>query len=132
MKLSTWLIDKRGLTLIEVLVASVILAAVLAPILGMFTTAARGYAQGGRETVALNLARAHLETCLAAGYNGLEEMPGMNGSWQEDPGNSDYEYTVLVSEYDPLLEVKKVVVQVRSVNDPSGQVELATLVARWP
>ncbi|CEP66038.1 Prokaryotic N-terminal methylation site [Moorella glycerini] len=122
----------QGLTLIEVLVATAILAAVLAPMLGMFTTAARGYASSGQETVALNLAREHLETCLATGYNSLDRLPGANGTWQGCPDYPGYEYQVIITDYNLLLQVKEVMVRVRPVNDPAGQVELATLVARWP
>jgi len=122
----------RGLTLIEVLVAAVLLAAVLAPMLGLFTTAARGYTRGGHETVALNLARARLETCLAAGYDSLAGLPDANLPWQPYTGYPDYEYQVMVINYDFNLEIKEVMVQVRPVNNSAGQVELATLVARWP
>ncbi|BCV21808.1 type IV pilus modification PilV family protein [Moorella sp. Hama-1] len=132
MKSSGWTINNHGLTLIEVLVASVILVTVLAPLLGMFTTAARGYTRAGQGTIALNLARARMETCLAAGYDGLDNLAGVNPTWQTDPDNAGYEDMITVTPYDPLLEVKKLVVQVRPVNDPAGQVELATLVARWP
>ncbi|MGI9860039.1 prepilin-type N-terminal cleavage/methylation domain-containing protein [Moorella naiadis] len=132
MKISSWVFNNRGLTLIEVLVASVILVAVLAPMLGMFTTAASGYTRAGQETIALNLARARMETCLAAGYDGLDNLAGVNAPWQTDPDNAGYEDMITITLYDPLLEVKKLVVQVRPVNGPAGQVELATLVARWP
>jgi Tfp pilus assembly protein PilV len=127
-----WPGNNCGLTLIEVLVAAFLLAAVLAPMLSLFTTAARGYASGGQETVALNLARERMETCLAAGYNSLDRLHGANGTWQACPGHPGYEYQVTITDYDLLLQVKEVMVRVRSVNNSAGQVELATLVARWP
>lgn len=132
MKKYCWPGNNRGLTLIEVLVAAFLLAAVLAPMLGMFTTAYRGYASGGQETVALNLARERMETCLVAGYNSLDRLPGANGTWQACPDQPGYEYQVTITDYDILLQVKEVMVRVRSVNNSAGQVELATLVARWP
>jgi len=126
------LANNCGLTLVEVLVAAVLLAAVLAPMLGMFTTAAQGYTKGGLETIALNLARGRLETYLAPGYDGLDDLPEANVPWQSYPDYASFEYQVTVTEYDPLLEIKEVVLRVRPVANPVGQVELATLVARWP
>ncbi|MDK2816187.1 MAG: hypothetical protein PWR22_816 [Moorella sp. (in: firmicutes)] len=132
MKKYCWPGNNCGLTLIEVLVAAALLAAVLVPMLGMFTTAARGYTRGGQETLVLNLARERMETSLAAGYNGLASLPGAGGTWQACPGHPGYEYQVTITDYDLLLQVKEVMVRVRSVNNSAGQVELATLVARWP
>jgi len=126
------LANNCGLTLVEVLVAAVLLAAVLAPMLGMFTTAAQGYSRGGRETVALNLARGRIETYLALSYDGLDDLPEANGPWQPCPDYDAFEYQLAVTEYDPLLEIREVVLRVRPVADPARQVELATLVARWP
>ncbi|WP_258359256.1 type IV pilus modification PilV family protein [Moorella sulfitireducens] len=125
-------VNNRGLTLVEVLVATAILAAVLVPMLGMFTTAARGYTRGGQETVVLNLARERMETCLAAGYNGLAGLPGAGETWQAYPGRPGYEYQIITTDYEPFLQVKEVVVRVRPAHGTAGEVELATLVARWP
>lgn len=132
MKKCWWPGNNRGLTLIEVLVAAALLAAVLVPMLSMFTTAARSYTRGGQETIVLNLARERMETSLAGGYNGLASLPAAGGTWQAYPGRPGYEYQITITDYDLVLQVKEVMVRVRPVNDPAGQVELATLVARWP
>ncbi|MDK2820106.1 MAG: hypothetical protein PWP31_71 [Clostridia bacterium] len=128
MKQFKYYINDRGLTLIEVLVASVLLIVALAPMLGMFTTGAKAYSRGREDTVALNLARDRLEKCLAAGYDNLTEIP----DWQVSPVNADYEYKVVVLDYDSLKEIKEVIVTVRPIKNPTGQVKLATLVANWP
>lgn len=132
MKKTCCLFDDKGLTLVEVLVATFLLAAVLAPLLGMFAVSARGYAGSGQDTVALNLCRERLETCIAAGYNDLEELVDVNRSWQPCPGYAGYEYQLTVTDYDPVLEVKAIVVQVRPVGILKEGVVLATLLARWP
>lgn len=124
--------DNRGLTLIEVLVAAVLLAMVMAPLLGMFNTAAWDYTRGGQDTVTLNLARKQMENLMASGYSGLAGLTGSGDTWQACSEIPGYEYQVIITDYDPLLQVKEVTVRVRPVNDQAGQVELATLVARWP
>lgn len=122
----------RGLTLIEVLVAAALLATALVSLLGMFITAAKGYNRGGEETMTLNLSRERMEMCLAGGYDGLIGTQSNSQEWQACPQHPGYEYQLTISDYDPLLQVKKVIVRVRPVGEPEGQVELATLVARWP
>ncbi|NLW07929.1 MAG: hypothetical protein GX039_08175 [Clostridia bacterium] len=124
--------NKRGFSLLETLLASVLLVAVLAPLTGMFATAARAYARSWQETVLLNLGRACLEKHRALGYDELAQLAGEDSSWQPCSDFPDYEYQVAVNVYDARLAVLALVVRVRPLADRQAEVELATLVARWP
>lgn len=124
--------NARGITLVEVMISVSLLAVVAASLLGMFLAGAGGYERSGRDTEALNLAKAKMENYIAAGYSEVISLPDANSSWQPYPGSSDYEYEIVVTEYDPELEIRQVTVKVRQIYRPSKEVKLATLVARWP
>lgn len=122
--------EKRaGFSLIETLFALVLLTVVVVPLLNMWYTSAAGNQRSREETVALNLARARLEECVAAGYEGVDALPGANLGWLDCPGWPGFSSSLTVEIYDALLGVKQVTVRMRTPS-LSGEVVLAGLLAR--
>jgi len=64
----------KGYTFIELLVALTILGLVIAPFLGLFSTAFLSISGSGRQTTAVNLGREQMENVRALGYPAVYEL----------------------------------------------------------
>ncbi|MGH7313110.1 MAG: type IV pilus modification PilV family protein, partial [Candidatus Rokuibacteriota bacterium] len=74
--------DRRGFTLIEVLIAMAILTIALVAIAGMFPTGYRQVTDAGRMTLAVTAARQILEDVRSVPFDNLDNLNGFNS---EDP-----------------------------------------------
>ncbi|MDI6709699.1 MAG: type II secretion system protein [Thermoanaerobacterales bacterium] len=83
--------DRRGFTLIEVMLALVIIGVALIPVLNLFQTATGNVVTAQRETRATFLAQARLDEVKGLGYEAINNVS--RTTCPEDP---DYEYAVAV------------------------------------
>jgi len=97
-------LGRPGFTLVEVLVAALIIGVALIPVLSLFHAAAGHIAVAERETRAAFLAQARLEEVKDLDYSALESVP--RAACPEDPA---YDYTIAV---ESLGRAKKIAVTV--------------------
>lgn len=117
--------DEKGLTLLEVVIAILILATALVPMLNMFDQGLNFYKAAGEQTLVVGLAQGIMEEQLAKSFEALQsEGP------RAFQGFSGYQYEVLVSPYSTNKHLKQVTVWLlREENPGKPEVELTTLVA---
>ena len=75
--------DRRGFTLIEVLIAMAVLTIALVAIAGMFPAGYRQVTDAGRMTLAVTAARQILEDLRVVPFDNLDNLNGFNS---QDPG----------------------------------------------
>lgn len=96
--------NEKGMTLVELMVAVVIISLALVSMLNMFdlgvTTTNRAY----QETKAVELAQQKMEEVKYSLNNSLPVTIGLASF--EEPENQDYEYEVEISTVDGLKEIK--------------------------
>lgn len=97
-------LEHRGFTLIEVLLAAVIIGVALIPVLNLFQTAAGNMTVAERETRATFLAQARLEEVKDLNYASINSIP--RTACPEDPA---CDYAVAV---EPLGGAKRITVTV--------------------
>lgn len=117
--------DERGLTLVETLIAFVILVVALIPMMNMFYTSLAGYTSAAEDTIALNLAQEQLEALLATPYENIHDLRP-----EPYPGFQQFAYQVEVAIYDADREIKKVTVHVYPQDGSGAGVRLVTLIAK--
>lgn len=92
--------DKRGFTLVEVLIAAVILAAVMIPLMTSFINATRWTAEAKELLTAANLAQSKLEEMKNKPFRDVQNNPPNPGDPPVPfPGFSGYAYRITVLEY---------------------------------
>lgn len=82
---------EAGFSLLEVMLAVLLLGIVLVPMLNLFTTSGRISASSWSEATALNLAQAKLEEMKDTPF---DDVVGQSGTF---PDNPDYNYTISVA-----------------------------------
>lgn len=82
---------EAGFSLLEVMLAVLLLGIVLAPMMNLFTISGRISASSWSEVIALNLAQAKLEEMKDTSFDGVVEQSGAF------PDNPDYNYTISVT-----------------------------------
>ncbi|MBS3898094.1 MAG: prepilin-type N-terminal cleavage/methylation domain-containing protein [Dethiobacter sp.] len=75
MKLQNWKNDVSGLSLVEVLVALLVMAIVIVPLISMFTNGFSGIARTGRKSQDLYQAQKEVEAAIYAGVNSITPSP---------------------------------------------------------
>lgn len=78
--------DRRGVTLLEALIAAALLAMVAASVIVPFTAAAQANAQDARQTLAIHLAEDLMEEILSKSFgdpDGTEAGEGGRGEWDD-------------------------------------------------
>jgi len=118
--------NTRGFTVVEVLVAAVIIAVALMGLAGLFPTAYRTVDWSGEETVAMTLAKQRLEWLKNQAY---ASAPLAVGPTTENltGNNAGYTRQTVVTGNAPIPGVKMVMV---TVTTPVGRsVQLVTLIA---
>lgn len=88
--------NERGLTMVEVLVAVVILSVCLIPLLEAITAGSRTVHHSRRVLTALNLAKGKIEELKASGWEGLDGV--VCGRRRFDPPYAEYEYEIAIME----------------------------------
>jgi prepilin-type N-terminal cleavage/methylation domain-containing protein len=124
------LFEERGFTLVEILVATVILSVGLLGIAGFTTAVMRGNAFSNRMTTAVMLAQEKMEDVRRVGYSG---MPSGDETITEDYGfianYAPYKRVTFTDAESPAAGMKRVTVTVYWDSD-IHKVALATIVAR--
>lgn len=122
--------NERGMTLLEVLVALMILALVLVTLLGRFAQAGRQNADAYRYNEALSLAQSKMEEIKKKDFKDVENIASTNFSAESDYSQfQGMSYTVSV--VDSGLNTKTVTVTVSYTDeDIAKQLDLTTEVAR--
>ena len=118
--------NTRGFTVIEVLVAAVIIAVALVGLAGLFPTAYRTVDWSGEETVAVTLSKQRLEWLKNQPYT---SAPLAAGTTTENLAGNNAGYTrqTVVAVDNPLVGVKLVTV---TVTTPVGRtVQLVSMIA---
>ncbi len=117
--------DERGLTLIEVLVAMLIIGVALIPVMSMFTSGLFTYTRAGADTLAINLAHSVMEETVALPYGQV-----VSRAAADYPGYP-YRFEVVVTDYNVTKRLKQVLVAVWPVEDPAKRTEVVTLVGGY-
>ncbi len=118
--------DQSGMSLVEVLVATAILAVALAPLLAAFMTSQKNVQGAATKVEAMALARSTMDEYLQQSYASLAST----ADWTTHSLNSEYQYNVTVEEA-PGGYMKKIVVEVRwPESDGYRSVTLFSSVAR--
>jgi len=107
-------IDERGLTLLEVLIAFVILTATLLAMINGFALGARRNADTGRHQIALALAQSKLEELKNKAYNNVVEItaPVQFSSENNYSNYNGFAYTISIDDlaFDDLNKTVTVIV----------------------
>ena len=115
----------RGFTLIEVLVATLVIVVAMAAIATMALTALRGVERNGERTAAVSLAQSRIEWLRNRHVGSLEQgdtVENLSGAF------AGYRRTTTIETDTPRAGVEQVTVTVAT---PSGQtIRLATLIGR--
>ncbi len=132
----------NGYTFIELLVAITILGLVIAPFLGLFSTAFLSISGSGKQTTAVNLGREQMENVRALGYPSVYELyrQGKNPALYEDeiPGYPGFRRATTVEPFyfdldglsPPALELMLIEVTVSwEQRDREHEVSLASYLA---
>ncbi|KKM10860.1 hypothetical protein SY88_11445 [Clostridiales bacterium PH28_bin88] len=116
--------DEEGLTLVEVVVAILILGVALVPVMSMFSSGLLVYSKAKEDTIALALAQGKMEELFAVPSANLD-----NEGPQSFPGEfASYAYRVEVGNYgDPMLKLIQVTVIVYPQDNPAKETRLVTL-----
>ncbi|MFZ5688133.1 MAG: type IV pilus modification PilV family protein [Bacillota bacterium] len=114
--------NEQGLTLVEVLVAIIIIGVALVPVMSMFATGLFTYSKAGTDTLAVNLAQGILEEVMALPYDSVVSRPTADYTGQS------YQYEIVVLDYNPARRLKEVRVAVWPQDDPAKRTEVVTLV----
>jgi len=121
--------NEGGFTFVEVMLAVVILSIALISLLDLFHTSLISYRSAGEDTESLNLGQAVLEQLLAKDYTDPDLNTGVTGP-KAYPGFSDYTYEIEITVYDPVKNVKKLVVRIYPNDQLTQKTELTTLLAK--
>ncbi|MDD4752319.1 MAG: type II secretion system protein [Desulfitobacteriaceae bacterium] len=114
-----------GFTLIEVVLATVIVMIALIPIMGFFSGSRERYARSLQVTTAVNLAQEKMEELLS--QNPEEICPITPSSWEPFPEYPGYKYQVEVICDDVELELYTVLVRVKfAVLSNEKEISLST------
>lgn len=106
-----------GFSLLEVMLAVLLLGIVLTPMLNIFITSGRLAASSWSETIALNLAQAKLEEMKDTSFDSVVEQSGAF------PDNPDYNYAISVTsdeDYPSFLKVVTVTVNYYESGGPNS------------
>lgn len=121
-----WIKSDAGLTLLEVVVAMVILGVVLIPLMNTYNAGGRAYHAAGRDTELLNLAQAELEEQCSLPYC---ELQVKDPPFAPYPEFEKYIYKIKVTQYIGREDLKEITVIVKSRNNPQAELQLTTVVA---
>ena len=117
--------DQRGFTLLEIMIAIVILGIALIPMAGMFTTAHLSLKQGSEDTQALGVAQEIMEEQKV---KHLKQETLANGAGTKGV----FPYSVTVTDVDSEHKIKNVVVIVNyELNGNPRSVSLVTRMGDW-
>lgn len=116
--------DRRGFTLLEIMLALLILGVALVPMMGMFTTAHLGLKHGSVSTEALGLAQGKMEELKVRFIKGDTLVDEARHSLQ--PG---YDYAVHIGEGTRPLQAEVVVYY--QVNGQEQTLSLLTRMGDW-
>jgi prepilin-type N-terminal cleavage/methylation domain-containing protein len=116
--------NEQGLTLVEVLVAIVIIGVALVPVMSIFPAGLFTYTEAAADTFAINLAQGIMEEeVMARPYDAVVSRPAAS-----IPGFS-YHSEIIVEVINPERRLKEVWVAVWPSDDPAERTELVTLVS---
>lgn len=118
--------SEKGLSMLEVMIAVLLLSVVLVPLIGMYGLSGRIAAEGQQADIATNLAQAKLEELKGSSFESLVSV--------NDPvvfaGYPDYSYTVEVQEESDYLKQVTVTVYYHQAGE-EREVSLTTEKARY-
>lgn len=114
--------NNHGLTLVEVLVAMVIIGVALVPVMSIFPAGLFTYTKAGADTLAINLAQGIMEEVMANPYDTIVSRPATIY-----PG-LHFQFEIIVLDYNPARRIKEVRVAVWPQDDPAKRTQVVTLV----
>ena len=116
--------NNHGLTLVEVLVAMVIIGVALVPVMSIFPAGLFTYTEAGADTLAINLAQGIMEEEVRARpYDAFVSRPA--APYQ----GFSYHTEIIVDVIDAERRLKEVWVAVWPSDNPEDRTELVTLVS---
>lgn len=119
--------NQRGFTLLEIMIAIVILGIALIPMAGMFTTAHLSLKQGSESTEALGLAQQIMEEQKAK-YLQESSLTGVTRT--DSPIRSDCQYAVEVLDESSRIKSVRVTIYYK-VNGQERSLSLVTRMGDW-
>ncbi len=119
---------EEGLTLIEVVIAALIIVVALVPLMNTYYSGTLAYNTAGHETKAFNLAQAVMEEKISLSYDLLQEG---DSQFNVYPGFESYSYKVKIESYKGRPDLKLLEVTVKKAATPwQSEVVLTTLLTR--
>jgi len=116
--------NEQGLTLVEVLVAIIIIGVALVPMMSIFTAGLFTYSRAGADTLAINLARGIMEEeVMAKPYDAVLSVPA--APYQ----GFSFHTEIIVEVIDAERRLKEVLVAVWPSDNPEDRTELVTLIS---
>lgn len=123
--------NQDGFTLVEVMLAVVILSVALVPLLDLFYTASLSNKRAGENTITCSLGQALAEELMAEDYGDLD--PGIYAPQvYPDSDFCNYTYEKEITYYDAekyAQHVKKLVIRVYPTANPTHKTELTFLLS---